>query len=194
MQDAKLQNAKLIVFTAPSGAGKTTIVKSLLKIDSRLAFSISACTRERRYNEIHGQDYFFLSVEEFKAKVANNEFLEWEEVYPGIFYGTLLSEIERLTKLNKAILFDIDVNGALRIKKKFKENALTIFIKPPGFDVLVDRLRKRNTESEDVLKRRIKRMEYEMSYESKFDTVIINDQLEQSIHQAKKLVDNFLGN
>lgn len=183
---------KLIIFTAPSGAGKTTIVHRLLDVDDRLAFSVSACTRERRANEIDGRHYHFVTAEEFKQKVEQGAFVEWEEVYPGTFYGTLFSEIDRHTKQNKAVLFDIDVKGALTIKEKFGSRALAIFVKPPSLEILKERLRNRKSESEEMLAKRLQRAEYELTFHDKFDAIIVNDSLDHAVEEAEKLIGKFL--
>lgn len=183
---------KLILFTAPSGAGKTTIVHRLLDADKRLAFSVSATTRKRREKEIEGKDYYFLSEQAFKERVSNGEFVEWEEVYAGIFYGTLISEVERLTNEGKAILFDIDVKGALNIKKQFGERALAIFVQPPSLEVLKERLHKRKSENDESLTKRMERAAYEMSFADKFDMIVVNDNLESAVEDAKQKVGRFL--
>jgi guanylate kinase len=183
---------KLIIITAPSGAGKTSIVKKLMDTDLPLGFSVSACTRKQRAGEENGKDYYFISTEDFLHKIANHEFAEFEEVYAGSYYGTLKSEIERIWKEDKAVLFDIDVQGALRIKNNFGEKALTIFIKPPSFDILVERLTQRNTESEESLKKRIDKASLELTFESKFDVVIENIVLEDAFMEAKNIIHKFL--
>lgn len=182
----------MVVFTAPSGAGKTTLVRHLLEKYDFLDFSISACTREKRAHEIDGKDYYFISPEEFKAKIEADEFIEFEEVYENQFYGTLRSEVERIWNSGKAIVFDIDVKGAVNIKKRYKDNCLTVFVKPPSFEVLVERLRNRNTESEASLKKRITRVKRELSYETDFDTVVVNDLLEVAKKESEYLVENFI--
>jgi guanylate kinase len=183
---------KVIIFCAPSGSGKTTIVKHLLSIDKRLAFSVSACTRKQRANEVHGKDYYFLSHEDFKQKIANNEFLEYEEVYGGNFYGTLKSEIDRIWAEGKAVLFDVDVEGGLNIKEYFGENALAIFVKPPSVEVLEDRLRFRSTETEETLKMRVDKAVHELVYESKFEHVLLNNELNEALREAENLINQFL--
>jgi guanylate kinase len=187
-----MSERKLIIFTAPSGAGKTTIVKHLLKQRDDLAFSISACTRPQRYGEINGMDYYFLSAEEFRRRVASNDFLEWEEVYEGQFYGTLRSEIERLWQEGKHVIFDIDVKGAHNIQKQYPKSALTIFVKTRTPEVLYDRLRGRRTEDEESLRRRLGRAKEELSYEPKFDVALVNDDLDTALAQAEILVENFI--
>ncbi|MCB0645307.1 MAG: guanylate kinase [Saprospiraceae bacterium] len=183
---------KMVVFTAPSGAGKTTLVRHLLEKYDFLDFSISACTREKRAHEINGKDYYFISPEEFKAKIEADEFIEFEEVYENQFYGTLRSEVDRIWNSGKAIVFDIDVKGAVNIKKRYKDNCLTVFVKPPSFEVLVERLRNRNTETEASLKKRITRVKRELSYETDFDTVVVNDLLEVAKKESEYLVENFI--
>lgn len=184
---------KLIIFSAPSGAGKTTIVRHLLEKNFQLEFSVSATSRAPRPNEVHGRDYYFLSAEEFQQKIKNDEFLEWEEVYPGIFYGTLKSEVERIRARGKNVLFDVDVVGGLNIKKFYGEAALAVFVKPPSVDELRRRLRARSTETEDKIAVRIAKAEEELAYEPHFDVVIVNDNLEEAFKQAEEEVARFLG-
>ena len=183
---------KAIIFSAPSGAGKTTIVKSLLANNLPLSFSISACSRQKRENEINGKDYHFLSIEDFKQKINEQAFIEWEEVYENNFYGTLKSEIERIWNDKKHVVFDVDVVGGLNLKKHFGNNALAIFIQPPSMDVLIERLRNRATESEASLNKRIDKARHEMTYSSSFDSIIINNQLKETIEVAEKKVKDFL--
>ena len=183
---------KAIIFCAPSGSGKTTIVKHLLSIDQRIMFSVSACTRQRRENEVHGQDYYFLTTDDFKQKIGAGEFLEYEEVYGGKFYGTLKSEVNRIWSLNKAVIFDVDVEGGLNIKKYFGNNALAVFVKPPSIEVLRFRLRNRSTETADKIAMRIEKAQSEMAYEPRFDVVIVNDTLEDALLQAETKVRDFL--
>lgn len=183
---------KLIIFTAPSGAGKTTIVKHLLKVREDLAFSISACTRSQRYGEVNGLDYYFLSVEEFKRKVSAGDFVEYEEVYENQFYGTLKAEIERLKSLGKNVIFDIDVKGAVNIKKFYGDEALTVFVSPPSPEVLFERLKSRKTEDEESLRKRIARARIELGYENKFDVTLINNDLETALNDAEMIVNTFL--
>lgn len=184
---------KLFVFSAPSGSGKTTIVKHLLKLKKlNLEFSISATSREPRGKEIHGKDYYFISTQEFKNKIKNNEFLEWEEVYRDNFYGTLKSEIERIWAQKKHVIFDIDVVGGLRIKKKFPNETLAVFVKPPSVDELKIRLKKRSTESEDKINMRVAKASIEMATAPQFDKVIKNYDLEVALKEAEKLVEDFL--
>ncbi len=183
---------KLIILTAPSGAGKTTIAKHLLSIIPSLSFSISACTREKRGYETDGIDYYFFSKELFQEKISNNEFIEWEEVYHDTYYGTLKSEVERIENEGKHAVFDIDVKGALRVKERYKEDSLSVFIKPPSPEVLKERLEGRNTESELMLGKRLQRLEEELKYETHFDVVLINDELEDVLVKAAKLVTDYL--
>ena len=185
-------NHKHLVFTAPSGAGKTTIVRHLLKHFEALDFSVSATTRSKRGHEVDGKDYYFLSRESFERKLKNKEFVEYEEVYEGQYYGTLFSEVERIEKNDKHIVFDIDVKGAVNIKEAFGDRVLTVFVKPPSFEVLKQRLIDRNTESEEALNIRIARMKEELTYESKFDRVLVNDLLEVTLEEAEHIVSNFL--
>lgn len=187
-----MDNKKLIIFTAPSGAGKTTIVKHLLKVRQDISFSISACTRKQRYGEVNGMDYYFYSVREFMRKIENDEFVEWEEVYENQYYGTLESEVERIWRADKHVIFDIDVKGALKIKQKYKEKALTVFVKPPTFEQLKKRLIDRKTEDDTSLKRRINRVKEEMTYERFFDVTVVNNDLDQALIDAEKYVNDFL--
>ena len=187
-----MDSPKLIILTAPSGAGKTTIVKHLLKVRNDLAFSISACTRPQRYGEVNGLDYYFLSIAEFKRRVSEGEFVEYEEVYENQFYGTLKSEVERLLKLGKNVIFDIDVRGAVNIKKYYGDKALTIFVAPPSPEILFERLKARKTEDEESLKKRIARAREEITYERKFDITLINNVLETALNEAENIVSTFL--
>ncbi|MDA3780545.1 MAG: guanylate kinase [Bacteroidales bacterium] len=183
---------KMLIFSAPSGAGKTTIVKNLLKENPNIEFSISACSREKRKNEIHAKDYYFFSAEEFKNKIRNNEFLEWEEVYPNRFYGTLKSELDRIWSKGKHVIFDVDVIGGINIKKQYPEKALSIFIMPPSIKELENRLRKRSTDNDKEIQTRIAKAEEEIKYAEKFDNIIINDDLNGTISEAISLTKNFL--
>ena len=186
------KEGKCIIFSAPSGAGKTTIVRALLAEMNQLAFSISACSRAPRGTEKDGVDYHFISVEEFQAKILENDFVEWEEVYTNNYYGTLKSELSRIWDSGKTVVFDVDVIGGLHLKEIFKENALAIFIKPPNQSVLENRLRKRNTESEGSLQIRIKKAKDEVLRAEEFDTIIENDILEQAVDSAREQVLKFL--
>lgn len=183
---------KLIVVAAPSGAGKTTIVKHLLVKYSFLAFSVSAATRKQRAYETNGKDYYFLSSEEFKAKIAADEFVEWEEVYQNQFYGTLKSEVKRIWNLGKHVIFDIDVNGALTIQRAFPKETLLVFVKPPSPEILFERLKGRNTETEESLQKRISKAALELTYEDKFDVILVNDDLETALREAENIVTNFI--
>jgi guanylate kinase len=189
-----MHQGKLIVFSAPSGSGKTTIVRHLLKHkELNLEFSISATSRERRGNEEDGKDYYFLSFEDFKKKIKNDEFLEWEEVYRDNFYGTLKSEVERIWAMGKHVIFDIDVSGGLRIKRKYPDQTLAVFVKPPSIDELKIRLKKRQTESYDKINMRIAKASAELATAPLFDAVLINDDLEKAFSESYILVSNFLG-
>ena len=183
---------KAIIFSAPSGAGKTTIVKSLLEKELPLLFSISACSRNRRPNEINGKDYHFLSLDDFKSKIASNAFVEWEEVYENNYYGTLKSEIERIWNSHQHVVFDVDVVGGLNLKRHFGDNALAIFIEPPSLDILFKRLENRATESKKSLNARIEKATYEMTFSSSFDLIIVNDNLEKAKNDAFEKVKKFL--
>ena len=183
---------KALIFCAPSGSGKTTIVKHLLQKNTDLGFSISASTRDRRgRTEQDGKDYHFLTPEEFKQKIDNNEFIEWEEVYAGNYYGTLKSEIDRIWDSGKNVIFDVDVQGGLNLKKYFGEKALAIFVKVPSVEVLKARLQDRGTESEESLSRRLFKANFEMSFQDKFDRVLVNENLDKSLAEAQQLYDNF---
>lgn len=184
---------KLIIFSAPSGAGKTTLVKHLLGINPNLAFSISCATREKRVNEIHGKDYYFLSPDEFRAKIEKDEFAEWEEVYKDHFYGTLNAEIERIWNEDKHVLFDIDVQGGINLKKKFGDKALAIFVQPPSVEELANRLANRNTDSEDKLKMRVAKAEEELTFANQFDVIIVNDDLATAQQEVAQVVNDFIG-
>jgi len=183
----------MVIFTAPSGAGKTTIVRHLLQHFDELDFSISATNRKKRPHEVDKKDYHFLSTREFLRKVKNKEFLEWEEVYEDQFYGTLRSEVERIWASGKHVVFDIEVNGATNLKKEYGDRALAVFINPPSPEVLFDRLRKRKTESEKSLERRIARATKELKFVDSFDTVLLNDDLETAFRDAENIVSEFLG-
>jgi len=181
---------KLIIFSAPSGSGKTTIVKQLLANNSNLGFSISACTRDKRGKaETDGQDYYFLTPDEFRQKISEDAFVEWEEVYPGTYYGTLKSEIERIWASGKHVIFDVDVKGGLALKNYYQERALAVFVKVPSLEVLEERLRSRGTETEESLSKRINKMKFEWSFQAKFDVILLNDQLEDAVLEAQRLFD-----
>ena len=183
---------KLLIFTAPSGAGKTTIVKHLLQKFSELDFSVSATSRPARPGEVHGKDYYFISPEEFRQRAKNGEFLEWEEVYDDQFYGTLRSEIDRLWVLGKCVVFDIEVKGATNIKKLYPLETCAVFVKPPSAEILFERLRGRKTETEASLRKRIARAAEELGYENTFDTVLLNDDLDLAFLEAETIVKNHL--
>jgi len=189
---SSVKGGKAIIFSAPSGSGKTTLVHHLLKNNPDLGFSISAATRDKRgRKEENGKDYFFLTPEEFKHKIDNNEFVEWEEVYAGNFYGTLKSEIERIWAEGKNVIFDVDVKGGINLKKFFGDKALAIFVKVPSMEVLKERLKERGTETEETLSRRVFKANFEMSFQENFDVVLLNEDLERSLKEAQKLYDNF---
>lgn len=183
---------KAIIFSAPSGSGKTTLVKHLLAHNADLAFSISASTRDRRgRTEQEGKDYYFMSPEEFKHKIDHDEFIEWEEVYPGNFYGTLKSEIARIWKEGKNVIFDVDVKGGVSLKKYFGDKALSVFVKVPTLEILKERLAQRATESEESLSQRLYKARFEMTFEDQFDKVLVNDQLDNAKKKAQALYDAF---
>jgi len=183
----------MIVFTAPSGAGKTTIVRHLLeKYKENLCFSISATTRDKRPNEEDGRDYYFMSEEEFRVLIDEGQFVEWEEVYTGGYYGTLRSEVDKMIGQGKKLLFDIDVYGAQSIKEKYGNRCLAVFVKPPSFSTLVQRLKDRQTESSESLKKRVKRIKKELLFEHAFDYVLLNDKLEETLEEAEKLIEKYL--
>lgn len=188
-------NGKLIVFSAPSGSGKTTLVQHLLKQeDLNLGFSISATSRAPRGDEKHGEQYYFMSFDEFKKHIKNDDFLEWEEVYRDNFYGTLNTEVERLWALGKNVIFDIDVVGGLRIKKKYPDQTLAVFVKPPSVDELKRRLKERKTESDEKINMRIAKASIELATAPQFDYVIENNDLEKALKEAHDLVADFLNN
>lgn len=189
-----MPQGKCIIFSAPSGAGKTSIVKHLLKTRNDLEFSISACNRERRRDEEHGKDYYFLSTEEFKKKIDANEFVEWEEVYADQYYGTLKSEIERIWSEGKHVIFDVDVLGGLSLTKYFKEKALAIFVKAPSVEALEKRLRSRGTETDEKIEKRLSKASQEMDYAKWFDIELLNEDLEKACKEAELMVDAFLKN
>lgn len=188
-----MKKGKLLVFSAPSGSGKTTIVRHLLaQPELNLAFSVSAATREPRGQEINGTDYYFISIDEFKSHIKAEDFVEWEEVYRDNFYGTLKSEVERIWALGKNVIFDIDVAGGLRIKKKFPEETLAVFVKPPSIDELKIRLKKRSTESDDKINMRIAKASVELATAPQFDVIIKNYDLEVAKAEAHELVKEFV--
>ncbi len=187
-------HGKLIIFSAPSGAGKTTLVRHLLEISTlNLAFSVSATSRPMRSYEADGKDYFFLTVEEFNNKIQKLEFLEWEEVYKDQYYGTLKSEVDGLLKAGKNVIFDIDVEGGLNLKKIYGNKALAIFVKPPSIKHLEERLNTRSSEDEESLKKRLEKAVAELEYAPQFDKVLLNDKLEKAKKDAEVFVSDFLG-
>ena len=185
-------SGKAIIFSAPSGAGKTTVVKHVLKEISNLSFSISACSRKKRKNEVNGIDYHFLELNEFKTKIKANEFIEWEEVYENNFYGTLKSEINKIWKLKKHVIFDVDVVGGISLKKYFGNNAVSIFIDPPSLEILENRLKSRNTDSKKEIKTRIDKAIEELNYKDQFDHCIVNDNLSETLIRAEEIIIEFL--
>lgn len=187
-----MKQGKAIIFSAPSGSGKTTIVKHLLSKFDSLSFSISACSREKRGKEEDGKDYYFLSTEDFKQKIANQEFVEWEEVYTNNFYGTLKSEIERIWDSGKHVIFDVDVKGGIKLKNYFKENALSVFVKIPDLDILEKRLRGRGTDAEDKIQQRLAKAKDEIKKMENFDIVLENIDLETTLENAENLIKKFI--
>lgn len=185
-------NDKLLIFCAPSGSGKSTIVQHLVKEIPGLAFSISATSRKPREGEVDGREYHFLSPQLFRERIEKDEFIEWEEVYPNQYYGTLKSEVDRIWKMENHALFDIDVVGGLNLKKAYGEKALAIFVKPPSVDILEQRLRSRGTDDEESLQKRLGKAEYELSFAPEFDWILVNDSLEEALAEAEVLVDKFL--
>jgi len=183
---------KLIIFSAPSGAGKTTIVKHLLQQNLGLEFSISATSRGMRHTETDGKDYYFLSSDEFRKKIENNEFLEWEEVYAGTYYGTLKSEVERIRNNGKHVIFDVDVIGGCNIKKYYGDEALAIFVQPPSVEELQNRLVCRSTDAPEVIEKRVAKAEYELTFANKFDVIVVNDELDKACMKAEQLVLEFI--
>lgn len=187
-----MNKGKCIIFSAPSGSGKTTLVKHLLESVPELSFSISACTREKRGKEEDGKDYYFLSPDEFKKKIAENDFVEWEEVYKDHFYGTLKSEVERIWSLEKHLIFDVDVVGGLNLKKYFGNKALSVFVMPPDLSTLEKRLKGRGTDSEERIQTRLAKAKQELLTVDQFDKVILNDTLEHAQSEAREMVLKFL--
>ena len=183
---------KCIIFSAPSGAGKTTIVQHLLKQSLDLEFSISACTRDKRGAEIHGKDYYFLSLQEFKNKIKDDEFIEWEEVYVDHFYGTLKEEIERIWSTGKHVIFDVDVVGGINLKKYFRQDALSIFVMPPSMQDLESRLRGRGTDSEERILKRLAKAKQELITADQFDKIVLNNDLKKAQQEALNLVSEFV--
>ena len=186
-------NGKLVIFSAPSGAGKSTLVNYLLPQFPQLSFSISATSRAPRGQEEHGKDYYFLSSEEFKVRVAQDELLEWEEVYSGTYYGTLRTEVERIWSEGKVVVFDIDVVGALNLKKQFSDRALALFVQAPSVEILEQRLRGRGTDSEEKIQQRVAKATIEMARAPEFDEVVVNDNLNTAKAEALAILKDFLG-
>ncbi len=185
---------KIIILSAPSGTGKSTIIKELMKDpELRLGFSVSATSRKPRGQEEHGKDYFFLSEKEFQTRIDNGEFVEWEEVYAGTRYGTLLSEVNRVTDSGHNLIMDVDVKGALNIKKRFGNEAISIFVMPPSIDALEQRLRSRATDSDETIARRLAKAEYEIGFSDRFDAVVINDCLETAVAEVDARIRKFAG-
>ena len=188
------KKGKLIIISAPSGSGKTTLVKHILSRINNISFSVSACSRKPRQNEIDGKDYFFLTLSDFKTKIENDEFIEWEEVYKDHFYGTLNSEVEKMRKAGRHVVFDVDVAGGVSIKSKFGNDALAIFIKPPSIDALKQRLVGRATDNSEDITNRIEKADLELTYEDKFDVTIINDNLTEAKKEIVDLISKFINN
>ena len=184
---------KAIIVSAPSGAGKTTIVKHLLSVFPGLEFSVSACSRPKRGKETEGEDYYFITADQFRDKISSDEFIEWQEVYPGSYYGTLKSEIERIWSEGKTPIFDVDVSGGINLKKYLGNTALAIFIQPPSLQELENRLRRRGTENEENLLTRLNKVEKELTFAVQFDRIIVNDELSSASNKATELVKGFLG-
>ena len=186
------KKGKCVIISAPSGAGKTTIVRSLLAQGLRLAFSVSATSRAKRSYEVDGQDYFFITAAEFQQRIASDAFVEWEEVYPGQFYGTLRSEIDRIWAQGNSAIFDVDVVGGVHLKSVFGDRGLAVFVSPPSVEVLEERLRSRGTETGESLRKRVDKAAHEMTFASQFDAVVVNDTLEHACAEAYTLVKRFL--
>ena len=190
--DNQIQKGKLLIFSAPSGSGKTTLVKYIMTELNSLSFSISATSRKKRSNEIDGKDYYFLSIEEFKSKIENDEFVEWEEVYKDRYYGSLKTEVDRIRNLGNHVVFDIDVVGGINVKKLFGHEALGVFVMPPSIEALRERLLERGTDNIEDIKTRLDKAEYELTFANKFDNIIINDNLEVAKLEALNLVKEFI--
>ncbi len=188
-----MESGKCVIISAPSVAGKTTIVRSLLAKGLRLAFSVSATSRAKRGYEVDGQDYFFITPEAFKRRIDADEFVEWEEVYPGRYYGTLRSEIDRIWAQGNTAIFDVDVVGGLHLKEVFGDRALAVFVSPPSIEVLEQRLLARNTESPESLQVRVDKAAHEMTFAPRFDVIVVNDTLEHACAEAYDLVQRFIG-
>ena len=183
---------KLFIFSAPSGSGKSTIVQHLMKLDLGLAFSISATSRQPREGEIDGREYYFISPDHFRKKIRDHAFVEWEEVYPGQYYGTLRSEVDRIWNCGEHALFDIDVVGGLNLKKEFGEKACAVFVEPPSLEELEQRLRSRGTDNDEAIQKRLGKAEYEIQFAPQFDHIVVNDTLEHALAEAENLVRKFL--
>ncbi len=183
---------KVIIFSAPSGAGKTTVVKHLLNAFPQLEFSVSATSRQIRGNETNGKDYFYISAEEFRTKIENQEFIEWEEVYEGCYYGTLRSELKRIWQKENIVVFDVDVKGGMNLKRILGDNALAIFINPPSLEILEERLRARSTDNEESIIRRVNKAGLEMHFSGHFDKVLLNDDLNETLKTAENWVKEFI--
>ncbi len=186
------KQGKLIIFSAPSGSGKTTLVHYVMEKIPKLSFSVSATSRPPRPGEKDGVDYYFISVEDFRRKIKEGAFVEWQEVYENQYYGTLKSEVEKIRARGHSVVFDVDVKGGVNIKKIYRDQALAIFVKPPSLKVLEERLRRRSTEDEESLRKRLERAAFELGFESRFDKVVVNDQLEKAQQEALHLVREFL--
>lgn len=193
MLDMAKDNRKVVIFSAPSGSGKSTIVNHILKLHPELEFSISAASRAPRGTEKDGVEYHFMTADEFRTKIAAGEFVEYEEVYAGSYYGTLKSEVERIWNKGNAIIFDVDVKGGVSLKKYFGDRALSIFIQAPSVEALRERLVSRGTDSAEAIERRVSKAAEEMTYAGQFDRILVNDNLEKAYSDAEKLVDGFLG-
>jgi len=184
---------KLIVFSAPSGSGKTTVVKHLMsRFQDKISFSVSATTRSKRPNELEGKDYYFYDLPRFQNELQNGNFVEYEEVYKGLYYGTLRSEVEAIWAQGKAVIFDVDVIGGLKIKEKFGDQVLAVFLKPPSLEILLKRLENRSTEVEHQLQERIQKAREELKFENQFDVIVVNDHLDYTFAQAELIVNQFL--
>jgi len=183
---------KLIIFSAPSGAGKTTIVRHLLNKDLNLEFSISATSRGKRHTETDGKDYYFLTPDEFRKKIENNEFLEWEEVYVGTYYGTLKSEVDRIRAKGQNVIFDVDVVGGCNIKKFYGNEALAVFVRPPSVTELRNRLILRSTDTPEVIEKRVAKAEYELTFSDQFDVIVVNEDIEKAFEEAEMCIREFI--
>jgi guanylate kinase len=188
----RIGKGKLIIVSAPSGAGKTTLVRHLLEGNLNLGFSVSATSRQQRPGETDGKDYFFMTSDAFREKIEAGDLLEWQEVYAGSFYGTLLSEVEKLRHLGKNVIFDVDVVGGMNIKNKFGKEALSVFISPPSIEVLEQRLKNRSTDSPETIAKRMEKAKWEMSFAPQFDVVVVNDNLEEARRNIYSVVEQFL--